>query len=79
MLLLIVKGSREAAFAAAEAHSVSFWFETESNTKSLGYVETYLRVPSHFSAKIYDWFAEPTANEPFPDGTLLFFTERNDR
>lgn len=73
MLLLIVKGSREAAFAAAEAHSVSFWFEAEGR-----YNEIYLCAPSYHSSKIYAWFDEP-AKAPYPDGTLLFFTERTDR
>lgn len=70
-ILLIIKGDKFVAASAATARGIPMIFERER----IGGEETTGVVSSDFRAKVVSWFTEEPGQAPFPQGTLLFYSE----
>lgn len=71
MIFLVIKGTRESAFHAAEAHRVKINVQAENERNT----EVYAYAPNHELAKIIDWFCEDS-ELVLPAGALLFYNPK---
>ncbi len=67
--LLLVKGSAPIAVSAAIAHNCFYITSTDKQEPH----STTLHVSTESDLNL--WFCEPPSRPPYPDGTLLFWSE----
>jgi hypothetical protein len=70
MITLIISGDYKDAFAAADEHNV----ELTSITR-LSQGDIFATCYDAASVNVIRWFNENPGAAPFPDGTLLYFTQ----
>jgi hypothetical protein len=69
---LLIKGNVGQAYRAAHDRGISL-NKTWSNARHPN--EMHARCASDYRSRVVAWFAEEPRHAPFPDGTLLLFTE----
>lgn len=68
-LILIVKGPKFVAAKAAASRGIPFAFRREKNGETIGLVG------EQFRDKVDRWYGEPPIAPPYPEGTLLHYSE----